>query len=356
MRIAVLGGGNIGTLMAAELAAKGHEVIVYSSKPQAWSHEITVLNPDDSIVLQSRLAAITDSLESAVAHSDLIFITTPAQSFKALAAKLLPYVSAGQMLGVVPGSGGAEFAFRPLLEKKCILFGLQRVHSIARLQEYGKSVYMLGRKDGLQIGAIPADKTHALCALLEGMFDMPCSALANYLAVTLTPSNPILHTTRLYSMFHGYANDTRYPKNILFYEEWSDEASEILIQCDNELQQLCEKIPLDLHEVKSLREHYESPDVAAMTKKISGIPAFRGLLSPMKEQPGGWIPDFSSRYFTADFSYGLKIILEIAHLFHVPTPNIVTVWDWYQHVSPEDAKAAFSLTLTREDFLQLYIQ
>lgn len=33
MNITVIGGGNIGTLMAAEAANKGHNVTVYTSKP-----------------------------------------------------------------------------------------------------------------------------------------------------------------------------------------------------------------------------------------------------------------------------------------------------------------------------------
>jgi len=50
----------------------------------------------------------------------------------------------GQMIGVVPGSGGAEFAFKGCIDKRCVLFGLQRVHSISRLKEYGKAGHMLG--------------------------------------------------------------------------------------------------------------------------------------------------------------------------------------------------------------------
>lgn len=36
MNITVVGGGNIGTLMAAEAAAKGHNVTVYTSRPGEW--------------------------------------------------------------------------------------------------------------------------------------------------------------------------------------------------------------------------------------------------------------------------------------------------------------------------------
>ena len=52
----------------------------------------------------------------------------------------------GTYLGIVPGSGGCEFCCREVLEKGCVLFGFQRVHSIARIREYGKAVNVTSRK------------------------------------------------------------------------------------------------------------------------------------------------------------------------------------------------------------------
>lgn len=47
---------------------------------------------------------------------------------------------------------------------------------------------------------------------------------------------------------------------------------------------------------------------------------------------GGYIPDLKSRYFTADFNYGLKIILEIAQIFKVNMPYCQTIYDWYEKI------------------------
>lgn len=336
------------------MARKGHEVTICTSKPGRWSRELSVWDADDTLLFQSHIANITDSLSEAVAQADWIWITMPAQMFDDIAQQLLPLVKPTQTIGVVPGSGGAEFAFREMIEKGCTFFGLQRVHSIARLKEYGHSVYMLGRKSELQVGTIPTCAADAVAHRLSQDFDMPCVALPNYLCVTLTPSNPILHTSRLYAMFSHWQPGQVYSHNILFYEEWTDTSSQMLFDCDEELQALCRTIPLPLEAVRSLRKHYESETVPAMTYKISHIPAFRGLTSPMKESGNGWEPDFSSRYFTADFSYGLKVLREVAALFCVPTPHMDTVWQWYATVSPDDAAAAFRLSLTQEEFLKLY--
>ncbi len=354
MKITVIGGGNIGTLMAGEMAFRGHDVTVFSSKPERWSEKITILGTNHEEVMTGQLKRITDNLEEAVRGAQLIWITLPAQMFAEFAKKMIPYVEPGQMVGIVPGSGGAEFAFRGVLDKGGILFGLQRVHSIARLKEYGHSVYMLGRKKRLEVGTIPADKASGISELIQEVLDMPCIPLPNYLCVTLTPSNPILHTTRLYTMFRDYVPGMVYPKNFLFYEEWTNDSSEMLLACDAELQELCNRIPLELQDVVSLRVYYESDTPEAMTKKISGILAFQGLESPMLPISQGWVPDFQSRYFTTDFPYGLKLIRDVAHIFGMACPNIQRVWDWYCKVDPEHAKNALHLETSAEAFVSLY--
>lgn len=355
MKITIIGGGNIGTLMAAEFAYRGHAVTVYTSKPGCWQKEVGVYDSNEKLILKGELTVITNSIQKAVEGAEYVWITVPAQVFSRVSEQMQPFVRRGQKIGVVPGSGGAEFVFQKLIKRGCILFGLQRVHSIARIKEYGKSVYQLGRKSEIQIGAIPASKVEDICAVVGDLFELPCIPVSNYLSITLTPSNQILHTTRLYSMFRKYEPGMVYSKNFLFYEEWTDDSSEILLDCDKELQNLCDIIPLDLSSVKSLKQHYESETAEAMTKKISGIKAFKGLASPMKRVDGGWVPNWESRYFTADFSFGLKIIKDIAEIFGgVPTPNINTVWEWYMDTVKPDSAEIFWLRIDTDEFLKIY--
>lgn len=355
MKIAVIGGGNIGTLLAAEFARKNYVVTIYSSRPERWGNTLEVYLPDETLLFQTDHYSVTDSLDEAVLDADHIWITLPSFMLPEFEQKLYPLIKEGQVILCVPGSGGAEFCFAKEIKRGCILSGLQRVHSIARVKEYGKSVYMLGRKDSVCVGSIPRDKAKTIAQVLSEMLDMPCFALENYLAVTLTPSNPILHTSRLYSMFQKYHSGMCYDHNIRFYEEWTDDASRVMLACDWELQNLCRALsPLDMEAVRSLKEHYESDTVEKMTAKIQSITAFQGLSSPMIQTEGGWIPDFSSRYFNADFAYGLKVILDIGKLFGVDMPQIEKIWEWYLRVSK--AEQYFRLPMmTRQDFIEVYL-
>lgn len=333
MNFCVIGGGNIGTLIAAEAAHKGHCVTLYTSDPEHWSGTLNVEDGDGTALFSARLDAVTNSIEQALAEASAVFVTYPAFMFKTLAEQMQPFVHKGQWIVAVPGSGGAETAFAPLLRRGCRLLGLQRVHSVARLKERARTVQMLGRKPYLKAAAIPADQAPAGSRMLQDLFDIPCEPLPDYLCVALSPSNPILHTSRLYTMFAEWRPGMVYPSCPLFYEDWDDAASEQLFACDDELQALCRAIPADMSSVQSLRIYYESPTVVQMTAKIRSIKAFRGIASPMKQVEGGWVPDFSSRYFTADFPYGLKILIDTARRYGVPTPAMDTLWTWYSDLT-----------------------
>lgn len=334
---AIIGGGNIGTLMAAELAAKEKDVYVYASDAKTWSNNLIILNPDDTIVADNCPIHPTSNLQEAVEGSDYIWITYPTYLLEKTACDLLPYVI-GQKIGAIPGAC-AEFFFGELVAKGCTLFGLQRVHSVARIKERGKSVYMLGRKPSIAVASIPSKACPEIAQEVESFFDMPAVALPSYLALTLVPSNPILHTSRIASMFHDWVPGKTYPRNYQFYEEWTDEASRLMLKCDAELQKICHELPFDLSSVKPLSVHYESYTVSSMTEKISHIPAFKGLLSPMKEtSQGQWEPDFQSRYFHADFAYGLEAIHQIATLAGISTPSICSVLDWYYRTSGHQSR------------------
>ncbi|WP_299524040.1 NAD/NADP-dependent octopine/nopaline dehydrogenase family protein [uncultured Methanobrevibacter sp.] len=351
MNVTIIGGGNIGTLIAAELLNKNYDVCIYTSKVDQWGDSLEVYDVNNKFLFESTGLKVTDNIHNALKTAEIIFITYPAALFHKLSKDMENHVHRGQYIGVVPGSGGAEFLFGNLIAKGCILFGLQRVHSIARLKEYGKSVLMLGRKDGLDIATFPRGFELFVKNLLENMFDLPCNVITNYLAITLTPSNPILHTSRLYSMFN---QKQIFDKNILFYEEWDDDSSELMIKCDSQLQDLCDV--LRINGVKSLKDHYESYSIKSMTQKIKSIGAFKGLTSPMIQTDNGWIPDFSSRYFTTDFSFGLKVIIDIARIYNVDVSYLEKIWDWYYNLcNPKNYFDLFKLGISsQKDFEKYY--
>ena len=143
MNICIIGGGNIGTAMAALISSRGHSVVIKTKRPELWSQKILYTDMETKKNTIGHLKAITNA-NSAVSEADMILITTPSFLIKEVAAAIIPYVRKETPIGIVPGTGGAEFFFKSLIQKGYLIFGFDRVPCIARINEYGKSV--LGSK------------------------------------------------------------------------------------------------------------------------------------------------------------------------------------------------------------------
>ncbi len=341
MKITIIGGGNIGTQFAAHSASKGNETVIYTSKPELFAKRLSVVNENGDILCEGDVFA-TNDIEVACKSADVIFVTVPAFCMKETAKKMYPYVERGTKIGLIPGTGGGECCFKEFLEKQCVVFGLQRVPSVARLTSYGHQVKGTGYRAKLHIASLPKRAAQDCAAIMTSLFDVPCDIISEYLALTLTPSNPILHTTRLYTLFQDYQKGRVYPIIPLFYEEWTDETSRILFACDEELQKMCVSLKeFDLSDVVSLKVHYESDAPEKLTKKIQSIKGFKGITTPQVVSPNGdgVLPDLNSRYFVADFSFGLEIISQIAKLVHfTQTESISKVMQWYESVKIRNEK------------------
>ena len=343
MKVTIAGGGNIGTQFAVHFAEKQHEVTVYTSTPELYDGQINIVDDAGNIRHEGKIAKATDDPEIAFKEAEVVIVTMPATMMSTIAATIQKYLNPSAVIGLVPGSGGGECAFRNSIEKGNILFGIERVPAIARLVQKGKSVRSIGYRNELHVAAIPRSAAEKCAEMIEDVFEIPVKIIPNYLNLTMTPSNPILHTSRLKTMFDGWHSGVWYDRVPLFYEDWNDAASEVLFACDEEVQKICRDIKdIDLSYVKSLKDHYESYTVESMTKKISGIPAFAGLKTPMIKEANGYIPDLHSRYFTADFSYGLCIIKQIGEFAGTSTPQIDAVLEWYKSIAIEHESFSFS--------------
>lgn len=343
MKITIVGGGNIGTQFAVHCAEKGHEVILYTSRPEVFCKHLQIVDETGKTTHEGDIAFATKDPEQAFREADFIMVTLPSTMMRTIAEEIYAHSDANPIIGVVPGNGGSECAFGKCIERGNVFFGIERVPAIARLIKKGETVRSTGYREELHISALHIGNAGKCAEMISGIFDMPCKVIPNYLNLTMTPSNPILHTTRLRTLFSDWRPGVSYDAVPLFYEEWDDASSELLIACDEEVQAICRALPeFQLENVKSLRVHYESPTAEAMTKKISSIPAFKGLTTPAVEVDCRWIPDLHSRYFTADFSYGLTIIKQVSEFAKVATPHIDETMCWYQEIALEKEEFRFS--------------
>lgn len=321
IKVCICGGGSLGHVCAAVLASGGAEVRILSGHPGSWCSGVEATDPSGK-VFSGPLACVSSNPEEAVKGADIVLLCVPGYLIEKTLKDIKPFIGSAAV-GTVVSSTGFFFFAHSILGPGARLFGFQRVPYIARVKEYGRASLLLGYKKSLLVAL--ENLPHSFAGTLESLFLTPVEVADSYLQVSLSNSNPILHTGRLYSIFNGREKQL-WDHNILFYREWTDQSSQILIDMDREFFRLLDA--LDVKGIPTLLEYYDSTDAASLTRKISSIPAFLNITSPMVQVPGGWKADFGSRYFTEDFPFGLRWIKELAQKNNLETPVIDKVYDW----------------------------
>lgn len=324
----ICGGGSLGHVIAGYLGANADvRVSMLTQRPQLWKNDIEVHTPEQTII-HGHIHTISSNPEDVIPQANIILLCLPGFAIKQQLQLIKPYVKSTTLVGSVFSSTGFFFNAMEILNEDVPLWGFQRVPFICRTREYGQSANLLGYKSNLNIAVERTDEKEDFRLLIEELFNTPVSLLNNFYEATLTNSNPLLHTSRLYTMF-GASNEGRtFPRMILFYEEWTEEAAQLLIDMDEEFFRLLEVLPVKPNYLPRIQEYYESHDARSLAQKLSSIQGFKGITSPMKQTAQGWIPDFASRYFTEDFPYGLHFIWQLAKEKGIATPKIDMVYQW----------------------------
>lgn len=332
--ICICGGGSLGIVCAGVFLSKGMSVNILTGHPNRWSDTIKVYDVRGN-EYGGKLNKVSSIPNEVIPSSDLVLITLPGFLIEDTLQEIKPFLSPNIIVGSIVSSTGFFFAAHKVLGDKHVLFGFQRVPYIARTRKYGEIGDLLGYKNSLNIAIENVDDKMEVVEQLKYLFGTPISLLNNYLEASLTNSNPILHTGRLYSLWKNY-NGEVYSVPFLFYAEWTKEASEYLIKMDEEFQTLLRKLNIGENVIPRLLDYYESYDAESLTEKIKSIPAFKDIKAPLKQVANGWVPDFSSRYFTEDFPYGLRLIKELAEKENVKTPYIDEIYNWGNKISQID--------------------
>lgn len=329
MNVCICGGGSLGHVLSGWLAAKEKaKVRVLTGKPDLWQDTLTVTAPD--CVLTGVIDAVSADPSEVIPDSDVIIICHPGFMIRKSLESIAPYLKEDAYVGCVFSSTGFFFEATKVLKQTQPLWGFQRVPFIARVSEYGRSARLLGYKSSYYIAVenVTAAEKQAFAGVVEDWFERPVYLLNNYYEASLTNSNPLLHTSRLFTMFGGKNEGKSFSRMIRFYEEWTDEASALLIKMDDELFELLKVLPVSPSFLPRILDYYESHDPGSLTRKLSSIESFKGIESPMVRSEEGWVPDYKSRYFTEDFMHGLKYVWQLAHENSVSVPNIDMVYEW----------------------------
>ncbi|KAL4510772.1 hypothetical protein ABPG72_004926 [Tetrahymena utriculariae] len=350
IEVTICGGGN-GTHASAAVISRTNEfkVNVFTRRPKEWSKNLVGITKGSSWESRGNYVANLNTITSnpsEISSTDAWIISGPAHIHYGLLKSIAPYVKPGAFVGTLFAQGGFEWMCREIFGQRLsqiTMFGLFNIPFICKSDEYGKSVRIIGPKDQLLVAIEPATKMTETIQLIEKMWTIPTVALPNFLTLTLTPSNQIIHPARIYGVFQNWDGKTPYdPKSIpLFYEDMDEYSAHQLELLDSEIQLIKEAImgkypQYDLTYVLPLRQRIikqygkQVSDHTNMYTTFRTNQGYKTVRIPVKEVQGGVIPNIDGRIFWEDVPYGLMILRQIADFVGVHTPNINRMIRWHQ--------------------------
>ena len=356
MQITICGGGNAAHALAGLLAAQeGQRVNVYLSfegEAGRWQAGIAaqggieVIQRDGTVLGRPHLVSCQAS--EALAGSELVLLAVPAFAHGVVLAEIGPYLEEGAWLGALPARGCFDLCAWEALREKCFsvtLFGLQSLPWACRIGEYGRSVQILGSKARLDLAVWPTAGAAAVAGRLGALLGTRLDPAAGFFSLTLAGTGQLIHPGILFGRFHDWDGQPL-AEAPPFYQGVDAGTATTLEEMSAEVQDLRlaleQRFPgLDLSAVRPLAEWLRRSyaddilDFSSLQAMFNSNRSYAGLRVPARPAsggpgPGGWQPDFRSRYLSEDVPYGLVPTRGIAELAGVETPVIDRVIEWAQ--------------------------
>mmetsp|Transcript_10100 Transcript_10100/g.18647 ORF Transcript_10100/g.18647 Transcript_10100/m.18647 type:complete len:457 (-) Transcript_10100:505-1875(-) len=356
--ICVCGGGNASHVYMSLFASRGYEVNVFAdfgdeaeklTKAKEQFGGITIndrRDPDNIKEIFGSVNLISKDPAEIFPKCDIIFLSLPSFAFKPILEKMKPHVRDGTIIYYLPGQGGADFIMRKecaaeLDAGKITFCGVMPMPFNCRIKEYGKLVDLAAFKNAYDLAAFPGRDGDKCGKLLSDILDKPVNVGGNMAALHLLGANPNIHPARVVGLWEDWDGKTPYPENPLFYETWDDKSAELAEGISNERCGIwCEIVKRSGAgkdtDVKQLKEYIfqcygkQIADPSTTKGVFSTNNGYKGFRCPMKEQDGGWVPDFKNRYFSEDFPDSFAIYKGLADLVDYPTPTMDRCFLWAQ--------------------------
>lgn len=315
--VAVIGGGNGGFAMAADLALSGWDINLYDLP--RFKENITPLLSEGGIHITgaahtgfAKLSRITSDINEAVENAYYIMVTTVALAHEEVAKIIAPVVQEDQTIFVLPGNAGSLIftkIFRekgkkiktPIAETLTLPYGCRKTSptsvNISR---------MLGKNP---LAAFPSKFNDTILSTFQKFYPKTF-LMTNVLEVAINNPNIILHPGP--SMLNMARIEFSKGDFGLYQEGFSPSVMKTMDGLDKELMDIQKSLGFPVLSYKKLFEmRYEKPfeEQFGFMRKVGNKGPF----------------DVKTRYITEDVPIGMVLIASIGRWLGVPTPTFDAV-------------------------------
>lgn len=328
--VAVLGGGNGGHAVAANLSLNGYKVNFFELPQFAESFERVLRTKEIriegiSIDGTAKLNLATTDMQQAIKETEIIFVVTPAFGHKAMAEACAPFVQDGQIIVLMPGSGGSlEFVkiFKQRKVKREITFAETCTLPYgARLKSSGHvSVFI--HAVILPTGVFPSKRTNEVIPKLKQYYPIITPA-KDVLEAAINNPNPVVHpvATLLSATRIEHAKGEFY----LYAEGMTPSVARAYESLNQERLSICKALGYQLYHWDNLEfrdynlgETEEECRYRILNTSMDAAFGKDGIYAGIKMKGPEHMKD---RYVTEDVPYGMVLLSTLGNLLGVPTPT-----------------------------------
>jgi opine dehydrogenase len=326
--VAVLGGGNGGHAVAANLSLAGFKVNFFELPPFAESldkvlrtKEIQIEGVSIDGVAKMNLA--TTDIQQAIKDAEVIFVITPAFGHKAMAEICAPFIQDGQIIVLMPGSGGSlEFVkiFNQKKVKREVTFAETCTLPYgARLKGSGH-VSVLINAVILPTGVFPSKKTGEVIPKLKQFYPMITSA-KDVLEAAINNPNPIVHPVA--TLLNAARIEHSKGEFYLYAEGMTPAVARTYESLNQERLAICKTLGYKLYHWDNLEfkdynlgETEEECRYRILNTSMDAAFGKDGIYAGIKMKGPEHLKD---RFVTEDVPYGMVLLSTLGDLLGVPT-------------------------------------
>ena len=328
--VAVLGGGNGGHAVAANLSLNGYKVNFFELPRFAESFERVLRTKEIriegvSIDGTAKLNLATTDIQQAIKDAEVLFVVTPAFGHKAMAETCAPFVQDGQIIVLMPGSGGSlEFVkiFKQKKVKREITFAeTSTLPYGARLKSSGH-VSIFIHTVILPTGVFPSKRTNEVIPKLK-QFYPSISPAKDVMEAAINNPNPVVHpvATLLSATRIEHAKGEFY----LYAEGMTPSVARAYESLNQERLSICRALGYQLYHWDNLEfrdynlgETEEECRYRILNTSMDAAFGKDGIYAGIKMKGPEHMKD---RYVTEDVPYGMVLLSTLGNLLGVPTPT-----------------------------------
>jgi len=337
-KIAIMGAGNGGYAMAADLSMVGYEVNLYEYP--AFADNLKPIIEEGGIEIISRTPAgkelelpaggktgfvkikgkVTSNAREAIEDTEIIMLVVPAFGRESFIRDFASYLENGQIIVVWPGYFGALQCAKLLkdldINKKVSIAETESlIYNCTKLG--GNKIYNKGNKDNLFVSVLPGTDKQEVFQKLKKIY--PQFKLSeNVLQTTLANGNPSLHPQsvllNLYRVERKfYPFDEKLNKPVEKAYDVTPGMARVMEAVDREKVAIGEKLGIKVPSIKTQIEAFYG---------AKGSNLYETLLNCYAYEVQGAPTTIEDRYVTEDVPYGLVSYALLGEQIGVPVDNL----------------------------------